>query len=157
MLLSPRELIVAALMSACFLVSGSGVALASSIGATSVNMAAAANVDGIANTGSAVSGGGMDQWGDAYSAALLGRTATWAGVTFTLGRAGALDAASGSTISLPAGSYSKLYMLATAVHGNPPNQTLVVSYTDGTKTTVAQSLSDWFTPQNYAGETQALT
>jgi hypothetical protein len=31
-----------------------------------------------------------------------------------------------------------------------------VSYSDGTTSTFTQSLSDWFTPQNYAGETAVL-
>jgi hypothetical protein len=66
----------------------------------------------------------MDKWGDAYSSASLGTNVTWAGVSFTLGDAGALDAASGSTVSLPAGKYSQLYMLAAAVNGNQANQNL---------------------------------
>ena len=33
----------------------------------------------------------------------------------------------------------------------------MVTYTDGTTTRITQSLSDWFTPQNYPGESQALT
>src|SRR5581483_5601014 len=36
-------------------------------------------------------------------------------------------------------------------------QTFVVNYTDGTSTSFVRSLSDWHTPQNYAGETQVLT
>ena len=48
-------------------------------------------------------------------------------------------------------------LLATAVNGNQPNQTFVVTYTDGTTSSFTQSLSDWFTPQNYAGESKALT
>ncbi len=31
----------------------------------------------------------------------------------------------------------------------------MVTYTDGTTSTFTQSLSDWFTPQSYAGETVA--
>ena len=42
-------------------------------------------------------------------------------------------------------------MLATGVHGNQANQTFVVTYTDGTTSSITQSLSDWFTPQNYRG------
>jgi hypothetical protein len=48
-------------------------------------------------------------------------------------------------------------MLATGVDGNQPNQTFIVTYTDGTTTTLTQSLSDWFTPQNYTGESKAAT
>ena len=50
-----------------------------------------------------------------------------------------------------------LNLLATAVNGNQPNQTFIVTYTDGTTSSFTQSLSDWFTPQNYAGESKALT
>jgi hypothetical protein len=43
------------------------------------------------------------------------------------------------------------------VNGNQANQTFTVTYTDGTTATFTQSISDWFTPQGYAGETTALT
>jgi hypothetical protein len=33
----------------------------------------------------------------------------------------------------------------------------VVTYTDGTTTTITQSLSDWFSPQSYAGESIVST
>jgi hypothetical protein len=32
-----------------------------------------------------------------------------------------------------------------------------VTYTDGTTSVFTQNLSDWFTPQNFSGETKALT
>lgn len=122
-----------------------------------VSLAAADTVYGIGNNGSPVTNGGLDTRGAAYSASLLGSTVTWAGVTFDLGSAGSASAASGSTVALPAGSYSTLNLLATAVNGNQVNQTFVVTYTDGTTTTITQSLSDWYTPQNYAGESKAVT
>ena len=43
-------------------------------------------------------------------------------------------------------------MLATAVNGNKHNETFIVTYTDGTSATITQSVSDWHTPQSYAGE-----
>jgi len=90
-----------------------------SIAATSsVSLASAANVDGIANSGTAVPGTGLDGGGYAYSAALLGTSLTWSGVSFTFGTPETLDAVSNATLTLPAGSYSKLYMLATGVNGN---------------------------------------
>ena len=46
-------------------------------------------------------------------------------------------------------------LLATGVNGNQVNQKFVVTYTDGSTTSITQSLSDWFAPQNYAGESQA--
>jgi hypothetical protein len=42
------------------------------------------------------------------------------------------------------------------VKGNQPNQVFTVNYTDGTSTSFTQSVSDWFTPQNYPGESKAL-
>jgi hypothetical protein len=63
---------------------------------------------------------------------------------------------SGGTIALPAGNDSTLNLLATAVNGNQPNQTFIVNYTDGTSSSFIQSVSDWYTPTNYSGESQAL-
>ena len=64
--------------------------------------------------------------------------------------------ANGQTIALPAGQDSTLELLATGVNGNQPNQTLTVTYTDGTKSTFVQSISDWNTPQSYLRESQAV-
>ena len=63
---------------------------------------------------------------------------------------------SGATIALPAGNYSTLNLLASAINGNQPNQIFIVNYTDGTSSSFTQSMSDWYTPQNYPGESQAL-
>jgi hypothetical protein len=123
----------------------------------SVNLATPANVYAIATNGATVPGTGIDGGGYAYSATLLGPSASWSGVNFALGAPQALDAVSNTTLILPVGNFAKLYMLATGVNGNQPNQNFVVTYTDATTTTLAQSLSDWFTPQNYAGESKALT
>jgi hypothetical protein len=124
----------------------------------SVSLTGADDMYGIANTGAPVSGGGLDGSGYAYSATLLGTSIVWNGSTFTLGAAGALDAASSTTITLPAGNYSTLNFLGTAAGGgNQLNQTFIVTYSDGTTSTFTQSLSDWFTPQGYAGETTVLT
>jgi hypothetical protein len=59
-------------------------------------------------------------------------------------------------VSLPAGQYTTLKLLATGVNGNQTAQRFTVTYTDGTTTVFTQNLSDWFTPQGYAGETAAL-
>ena len=63
---------------------------------------------------------------------------------------------SGATIALPAGNDSTLNLLATAINGNQTNQTFIVNYTDGSSSSFTQSMSDWYTPPNYAGESQAL-
>ena len=122
-----------------------------------VSLSAGADVYAIANNGAPVTNGGMDFSGNAYSESLLGGSLTWSGSTFTLGAAGTASGRRVGTIALPAGSYASLELLAAAVDGNQANETFVVTYTDGTATTVTQSLSDWTTPQNYAGESIAAT
>jgi hypothetical protein len=67
------------------------------------------------------------------------------------------DAVSSKTIPLPAGKYATLHLLGAAAHGAQTNQKFVVTYTDGTTTTITQSLSDWWgPPKDYSGESQAL-
>jgi hypothetical protein len=124
---------------------------------SSVNLSAVDNVDGIASNGTAATNGGWDTNGYAYSATLLGTSITYGGSTFTLGAGGTADAVSNTTIPLPAGNYATLNLLGAAAHGSQTNQSFVVTYTDGTTTTITQSLSDWWgPPQNYAGESQVL-
>jgi hypothetical protein len=112
------------------------------------------NVVGIVADGSPVTKGGMDNNGHAYSATLLGTSVSWAGSMFKLGAAGTYDAVSSTTIALPGGNGSTVNLLATAVNGNRRNQTFIVTYTDGTTARFTQSLSDWYTPQQYGGETK---
>jgi len=70
---------------------------------------------------------------------------------------GTLDAVSNTTIPLPTGNYATLNLLGSAVNGQQLNQNFVVTYTDGTTSTITQSLSDWWgPPQNYTGESQVL-
>ncbi len=119
----------------------------------SPSLAATANLLAIGNTNTQIpSTGGMDAEGDAYAEALLGRSLTWSGVNFTLGGPNVNNAVSNVPIPLPAGNYSNLLLLATAINGDAPEQIFVVTYTDGTTTSITQSMSDWFTPQHYAGE-----
>ncbi len=124
----------------------------------SVNLAAAFNRLGIATDGSTFTGG-ADGKGAALSANLLGPSLTLGSVNYTIGAAGRANVvqAQGQTLALPAGSFSTLNMLAIGVNGNQAQQTFVVHYTDGSSQTIVQSVSDWFTSQNYAGETTALT
>ncbi len=114
------------------------------------------NVFGIGTNGSQVKNGGMDNYGYVYSETLLGTSLSWMGSKFTFGAAGTADAVSSTTIALPQGNDSTLNLLATAVNGDQPNQTFIVTYTDGTTASFTQSLSDWYTPQKYAGETKVL-
>jgi hypothetical protein len=128
-----------------------------SAGTSPVSLAAAFNVYAIGTNGVAVTNGGLDTWGFAYSSSLLGPTVTWSGVTFNLGTAGTADAVSNATITLPAVKSSKLNLLGAGVNGSHANQTFVLTYTDGTTTTLTQSVSDWYAAQNYTGESIAVT
>jgi hypothetical protein len=102
--------------------------------------------------------GGIDGNGYAYSGTLLGGSQTWTNTVFNFGPLNATNVIFGAnqTIPLPAGNYSRLRMLATAVNGSQPSQLFVVTYTDATTATFVQGLSDWFSPQNYAGESKAI-
>jgi hypothetical protein len=102
--------------------------------------------------------GGLDGGGNAYSATLLGNAYTWNGVQFNFGPANATNVISGTgqTLALPNGNDWALQMLATGVQGDQANQSFVVTYTDNTTATFVQSLSDWYTPQNYAGESNVF-
>jgi hypothetical protein len=134
----------------------SGSYVITTASSTAVSLTGSATVVGIANNGSAVPGGGLDGGGHAYSATLLGSSLTWNGNSYSFGSAGIADAVSNITLPLPAGNYTTLSLLGTGVKGNQPNQVFTVNYTDGTSTSFTQSVSDWFTPQNYPGESKAL-
>ncbi len=135
--------------------------VAPSPGATLVNLASAFNVSGIVTDGATFTTSGLDGAlngvATAYSANLLGAQKTVNGTTFYFGPANVPDAVSSSTVLLPAGQFSTLQLLATAVNGNQLSQTFTVTYTDGTTSSFKQSLSDWFTPQSFAGESKAVS
>ena len=139
---------------------------ASSPRAQQVSLSSAFNREGLVTDGtqfgscgsSGCSGGGLDNGGYAFSANLLGSSTTFDNVTFNYGAANANNdvGALGQTITLPAGQFSSLQMMGTAVNGNQTSQSFNVTYADGTSTTFMQSLSDWFSAQNYAGELTAV-
>jgi Putative Ig domain len=112
--------------------------------------------DGTAFTNPAT--GGIDGGGAAYSGTLLGTSQTWSNTLFAFGPLNATNVISSAsqTITLPRGNYSRLQMLATGVQGNQVSQSFIVTYTDSSTTTFVQSLSDWFSPQSYAGESKAF-
>jgi fibronectin type 3 domain-containing protein len=102
----------------------------------------------------------LDLQGNSFSGNLLGSSQTWNTVPFNIGAAGVNDAVQGGTnvvITLPSGQYTNLEFLATATNGNFPSQTFTVTYSDGTNQTFTQGISDWYTPQNYVGESTAVT
>ncbi len=111
---------------------------------------------GIVTDGSTFTGG-IDGVGSAYSAALLGASLVWNAVSFSFGPANGMDviSAAGQTIPLTAGHASSVSLLALAINGQQTAQVFTVNYTDGTSTSVTQSLSDWFTPAHFTGESIA--
>jgi len=135
----------------------SGAAAAAAPKSATVSLAGVANVYALANNGVAVTNGGLDTHDYAASKTLLGASQVWSGSTFTLGAAGAADAASSVTVPLPAGAFTTLQLLATGCNGSQAAQPFVVTYTDGTTTTFTQGISDWWTPKNFAGESRAVT
>jgi hypothetical protein len=124
-----------------------------------VSLSGSFNRAGIVNDGSSFTSGGFDGDGFALSANLLGSSITFNGAGYNLGAAGVTNVVSarGMTISLPVNFASSVSFLAAGVNGNQPNQTFKITYTDGSSQTFTQSISDWFTPQNYPGESTAAT
>jgi hypothetical protein len=102
--------------------------------------------------------GGLDADGNAYSGTLLGTYQFWSNTIFTFGPLNATNviSCSNQTVTLPSGNYSRLQMLATGINGGQTSQSFLVTYADATTTNILQSLSDWFTPANYSGESIAV-
>jgi subtilase family serine protease len=126
---------------------------------TPVNLSSAFNVSGIYRDGSMFSSdGGLDGGGNAYSARLLTPARVLSGTQFTFGPANQPDAISGTgePITLTSGRFSRLRILATGVNGDQVNQAIIVNYSDGSSHQYVQSFSDWFTPQSYTGEKEAV-
>jgi hypothetical protein len=128
------------------------------IASTIVGTTTAYNVNGIYTDGQTFSPtGGLDDDGNAYSSNLLGTSVAWNGTAFTLGPTNNPDAWQNVVVKLPAGGYSTLNFLGNAVNGNLASQHFIVTYSDNSTTTYTQSVSDWFTPQYYPGESVAFT
>ncbi len=122
---------------------------------TAVALSPYYNRIGIYTDGTIFSGaGGLDGGGYAYSASQLGSTQIWDSVQFSLGpqNAGDVVRCAGQTIALPTNRFTSLLLLATGVNGNQPSQTLTVTYTDGTTSTIVQSFSDWVSATAYSNQ-----
>ena len=138
------------------------LAVSAAVGTTGtgaqVDLSSEFNVNGIYTDGSTYSTGGLDGTGYSYSANLLTTSRVYKGVLFDFGPANQLDAVGGNgqTVSLTAGQFSSLLLLATGVEGNQEAQRFIVNYTDGTSSQFTQSLSDWFTPQKFPGESEGV-
>jgi hypothetical protein len=120
-----------------------------------VNLSSVFNKTGIAADGTTFVSG-LDGYGFAYSGTLLGATRSWNGTSFSIGASGAANVVSNKTITLPAGKFGAVKLLGTAYNGYQVGQTFTVKYTDGTSSVFTQSLSDWYTPNNYSGESVVL-
>jgi hypothetical protein len=122
-------------------------------GATAVSLAPYYNRTGIYADGATFSSG-VDGSGFAFSDNLLGRSVLWNNLVFSIGPAGAADvvACASQPISLPAGQFTSLQILATGLQGAQTARTFKVTYTDNSTTTYTQSFSDWANPQFFSGE-----
>jgi subtilase family serine protease len=101
---------------------------------------------------------GIDGFGYAYSRALVGTLQNMNGViSFSISNAPLYNyvRAAGQTITLPAGQYGAVNILATGVDGAQTAQTFTVEYSDGSTQTFTQSLSDWTNPKGFPSETIA--
>ncbi len=125
---------------------------------TQVPLSSEFNIDGIYTDGTKYTTGGLDGTGYSYSSNLLTTSRVLNKVLFDFGPANQPDAVScsGQSVSLPAGQFSYLELLATGVEGSQASQTLTVNYTDGTSSQFVQSFSDWFSPQKFHGEFEGV-
>ena len=96
---------------------------------------------------------GLDGVGFAYSANLLNSGLDFNGVQFTFGTPNQANAVygTGTPITLPAGTYATLQLLATGIEGNQASQTITVTYSDSSTSTFTQSFSDWCSHLNGGG------
>ena len=122
-----------------------------------VDLNSAFNVTGIYSEGSQFApNASLDGDGYAFSEQLLGREQIGDGAIFHLGPPNAPDIVTGKTVSLPSGKFSSVRILALAVNGNQELQTFVVTYDEGTTSSITQSMSDWAYPQKFSGESIAF-
>jgi hypothetical protein len=121
---------------------------------TPVDLSLAYNLNGIYTDATAYATDGMDGIGSAYSSNLLTASRIFNGVQFNFGPANELDAVygSGRPISLPAGHFGSLQILATGIRGPVLSQNITVTYTDGSTGTFTQNFSDWCGCSNNPGQ-----
>ena len=117
-----------------------------------VNLGGYYNQLGIASK--SFSGGGLDGNGDAL---VVAANINWQGNLIPLGPQNANDVVSGSgqTITLPAGAYSSLTLLAEAVNGDQVQEPFTITYTNGLSQTFYQSLTNWLSFPSYPYEQRA--
>jgi len=132
-------------------------AIQASVRTRVVDLSSAYDVTGIYTEGVRFSSEfGLDRIGTAFPAEVLGSKTVWDGVMFSFGPPNAPDVVTSRTITLPTGKFDALKMLATAVEGNQESQVSTIIYADGTSSSFSQSFSDWYTPQEFSGESDAV-
>ena len=124
-----------------------------------VSLSSVANLVGIVPDGTKFTSLSLNRAGCNYSENLLHNPFSYAGVRYAIGAANGKDVVmGGKVIPLPAGNYASLYLLALAVQKNQYTPLVfTVTYSDKSTEVIKQSLSDWVSPQHYAGESIALT
>jgi alpha-mannosidase len=126
-------------------------------GTVAVDLSSAYNASAIHSDGSEFTpAASADGEGWAYSKETLGSSQLWDSVPFNIGPENAPDVVTGGTVALPAGKFSSLDVLATGVEGGQESQVFTITYTDGTSSSVTQSLSDWYESSGYPGESEAV-
>ena len=125
---------------------------------TQVDLSPEFSLNGIYQDGVTYATGGLDGVGYSYSANLLTTSRVFNGILLDFGPANQPDAVActGQSVALPTGQFSSLILFATGVQGRQTSQSFTVNYTDGTSSHFVQSFSDWFTPQNFPGEFEAV-
>ena len=123
---------------------------------TAVNLSSAYNLYGFymdAAESTITSTNSLDGVGYAYSANLLNSGLDLNGVQFTLGAPNQPNAVygTGTPITLPAGNFATLQLLATGIEGPQTSQTVTVTYADNSTSTFTQSFSDWCSHLNGGG------
>jgi hypothetical protein len=119
------------------------------------------NVYAIVTDGSPVNSGGFDTASYAYSANGIGyqyngltngSRLSWRGQIFYTGAPNGLNGVSNTSVSLTAGNYSQVLILAGTGYGPAANAQFVVTYADNSTATATFNMSDWCYPQNFPGE-----
>lgn len=129
---------------------------------TPVDLSSAYNRNSIYSDGASFTGDGLDGAGYAYSSNLLTANRILNGIQFNFGPANEPDAvhSDGKPISLPAGQFATLQLLAAGVYGPVLGQAITVTYTDGSTSMFTQNFSDWCgcvpNPGEQPGETLAV-
>jgi alpha-mannosidase len=127
------------------------------VGTVPVDLSSVFNITGIYDDGTTFTPeASLDGDGFAFSEQQLGREQVGGGVVFRLGAGNAPDAVSGKTVTLPAGKFASVKILALGVNGPQEMQTFAVTYADGTSSSFTQNLSDWAEPGKQAGESVAV-